>query len=164
MTTPSPAVSIDSPRLQRIRAIVEGVYTLTEWRDGPIVLDPATVAARLVIQDGALIWIANSVQPEKQLSYSGIGAYRLSDEQFSYGYQQLITSTTDPQGDHIDRSMPAWAHDMALPTMRDFALTFDGDTVILRNPGGMFEMRADGCVYTDLNTQNVRVWKKLRSA
>lgn len=151
----------DSARLQKIRAIVEGVYVLTEWKDGGVALDPATVNARLVIRDGVLIWVANNFQSKKQVGYSGIGEYRVDENKFSYGYQQLVTSVSDDKGDRIDRNMPSWAHDMTLPAMRDFALAMDGDTVRLSNPGGLFEMRADGFVYTDLNTKNVRVWKKV---
>jgi len=162
MSHPTPVSRADSPRFRQIRSIVEGVYTLTEWREGENVLDPDTVSARLVIQDGALLWIANSFQPGKKVGYAGIGAYQLSEQQFSYGYQQLVTSVTDAQGDRIDRTMPDWAHDMALPAMRDFTLSMDGESVTLSNPGGTFEMTADGCVYTDLNTGHVRVWRKLK--
>lgn len=153
--------SADDARLQKIRAIVEGVYVLAEWKDGGVALDPATVNARLVIRDGVLIWVANNFQAQKKVGYSGIGEYRIDESKFSYGYQQLVTSVSDDKGDRIDRSMPAWAHDMALPAMRDFALEMKGDTVLLGNPGALFEMRDDGFVYTDLNTRNVRVWKKV---
>ncbi len=152
----------DNARLQKIRAIVEGVYVLTEWTDGGVTLDPATATARLVISDGVLIWVANNFQPQKKVGYSGIGEYRVDENKFSYGYQQLITAVTDDKGDRIDRNMPAWAHDMALPQMRDFALEVKGETIMLSNPGGLFEMRADGFTYTDLNTKNVRVWKKVQ--
>jgi hypothetical protein len=163
--TATPAASLPSPtdsaRLRTIREIVEGVYILTEWRDGSQTLDSGTVSARLVIQNGVLIWVANHFQEKAKLGYSGIGAYRLDEQMFSYGYEQLVTSLTDDEGDHINRDMPAWATDMALPAMRDFALTMEDDTVTLTNKGGIFDMRIDGCVYTDLNTKNVRVWKKV---
>ncbi len=162
MSTDTPAIPPDSPRLRQIRSIVEGVYSLTEWREGDTVLDPTTVSARLVIQDGMMVWIANNFQPGKQVGYAGMGAYLLTEETFSYGYQQLVTSVSDEHGDRIDRSMPDWAHDMALPDMRVFALTMEGDSITLRNPGGMFEMAAGGCVYTDLNTRHVRVWRKVK--
>lgn len=152
----------DNARLQKIRAIVEGVYVLTEWKDGGVALDPATVNARLVIRDGVLIWVANNFQPQKKVGYSGIGEYRVDESKFSYGYQQLVTSVSDDKGDRVDRNMPSWAHDMTLPAMRDFALAMDGDTVRLSNPGAVFEMREGGFVYTDLNTKNVRVWKKVQ--
>lgn len=151
----------ESGKLEKIRNIVEGVYTLTEWIDANVSLQPSTFMARLTIQNGVLIFAANNYQEAKKVNMTGLGAYALGEDKFAYGYQQFLTAVTDASGDRIDRAIPSWAADMELPNMREFALQLKGDTVVLTNKGGLFEMKADGFVYTDLNTKNVRVWKKV---
>lgn len=154
----------DTGKLEKIRNIVEGVYTMTEWIDGKVSLDTSTFTGRLTIQNGILTFVANNYQPTKKVSMTGLGAFALSQDKFAYGYHQFVTAITDDKGDKIDRSIPSWAADMELPKMREFSLQLKGDTVTLANPGGLFEMTADGFVYTDLNTKNVRVWKKIRNS
>ena len=155
-------VMADSGKLEKIRHIVEGVYTMTEWVDGKISLDTSTFIGRLTIQNGILVFAANNYQAAKKVSMTGLGAFTLSQDKFAYGYHQFVTSVTDDKGDKIDRSIPSWATDMELPKMREFSVQLKGDTVMLANQGGLFEMTADGFVYTDLNTKNVRVWKKIK--
>ncbi len=153
----------DSGKLEKIRNIVEGVYTMTEWTDGKVSLATETFTGRLTIQNGILIFVTNNYQSAKKVSMTGLGAFTLSQDKFAYGYHQFVTAITDDKGDKIDRSIPSWAADMHLPKMREFTLQLNGDTVTLSNPGGLFEMNADGFVYTDLNTKNVRVWKKTKT-
>ncbi len=152
----------DDARLEKIQSIIEGVYTITEWFDGKQSLGADQFTARTVLQQGQLVWVANSSSEGKSLNYAGIGAYRITPTTFSYGYEKLITSVTTADGDKIDRNLPGWAQDMGLPAMREFALELKGDQVILTNKGARWDMTADGFTYTDLNTKNVRVWKKLK--
>ena len=58
----------DTGKLEKIRNIVEGVYTMTEWIDGKVSLDTSTFTGRLTIQNGILTFVANNYQPTRNLS------------------------------------------------------------------------------------------------
>jgi hypothetical protein len=87
--TASLSFAQSAPSLEKINSLIEGSYNLVDWVDGDTQLSPPVVSARLIIKDGIVTWIANKSVGGDQLSFSGIGAYKVTPTAFSYGYSEL---------------------------------------------------------------------------
>ena len=151
-----------APSLEKINSLIEGSYNLVDWVDGDTQLSPPVVSARLIIKDGIVTWIANKAVGGDQLSFSGIGAYKVTPTAFSYGYSTyLVASRTNGVSDV--KLQEAGAPDMILPKMRAFDLVIVGKDIKAVNGERFWLFSEDGMIYSDPISKNKRVYKRIVS-
>ena len=151
-----------APNIEKIKSLIEGSYNLVEWVDGDTQLSPPTVSARFIIKDGIVTWIANKAVGGDQLSFSGIGAYKITPTTFSYGYSAYaIANRTNGVSDV--KLQEAGSPDMILPKMRAFDLVNMGKDIKAINGERFWLFSEDGMIYSDPISKNKRVYKRVVS-
>ncbi len=151
-----------APNIEKIKSLIEGSYNLVEWVDGDTQLSPPAVSARFIIKDGIVTWIANKSVGGDQLSFSGIGAYKITPTTFSYGYSAYaIANRTNGVSDV--KLQEAGSPDMILPKMRAFDLVNMGKDIKAINGERFWLFSEDGMTYSDPISKNKRVYKRVVS-
>ena len=148
--------------IRKIKSLIEGSYNLVEWVDGDTELSPPTVSGRFIIKDGIVTWIANKSVGGDQISFSGIGAYKVTSATFSYGYSTYaVASRTNGVSDV--KLQEAGSTDMILPRMRIFDLINIGKDIKAINGERFWLFSEDGMIYSDPISKNKRVYKRVVS-
>jgi hypothetical protein len=114
------------------------------------------VEGRVVFLNGAVVSILiNNTQEDRQFTVALIGVYQLSQNSFSYRYDNssifIRTATSIAE-----------SHKPPFEGMRDFDITRDGATVQLQSRSSeraSFVFDADGQKYSE-GGKLVRVWKR----
>jgi len=151
-----------TPNIQKIKSLIEGSYNLVEWVDGDTQLSPPAVSARFIINDGIVTWIANKSVGGDQLSFSGIGAYKVTPTTFSYGYSTYVVAGRT-NGVSDVKLQEAGSPDMILPKMRAFELVNMGKDIKAINGERFWLFSEDGMTYSDPIGKNKRVYKRVVS-
>lgn len=154
-----PAAAAD--KFTEIRAKIEGTYDLTEWEDGGVTLTPPEVAARFVIRDGKVTWIAHKNEGGKLTSNAQYGDYVLGESVFAYGYGEWLEVVVEQGQTRVSRDPKPEMKSLTLPTMRTFTLTLEKGVVRAVAGAASFEFRDDGMDYTNKNSGFVRRYKRV---
>jgi hypothetical protein len=139
-----------------IKIAIDGAYILEEWHINENVFRPPQVEGRVVFLNGAVVSILiNNTQEDRQFTVALIGVYQLSQNYFSYRYDNssIFIRTA---------SSIAESHKPPFEGMRDFDITRDGATVQLQSRSSeraSFVFDADGQKYSE-GGKLVRVWKR----
>lgn len=151
-----------APGLEKAKLLIEGSYNLVEWMDGDKRLYPQDVSARVIIKDGIFTYASNKSVGSDQLSYSGIGAYKITSSTYSYGYSSyMIASRVNGISDVQlkESSSP----EMALPKMRVFDLVSMGKEIKAINGERFWIFSEDGMTYSDPTIKIKRIYKRIVS-
>lgn len=148
-------------KMATLRAKIEGTYELTEWDDAGIKLTPPAVAARFVIRDGKLTWIAHKKVGDKQVSTAQYGDYVLSENVFAYGYGEWLEAVIEGEHQHVSREAKQEMKAMTLPSMRSFTLTLENNIVRAVAGPASFEFRDDGLDYTHKTSGFTRRYRRV---
>jgi len=139
---------------EEMRSLMEGVYSLQEWRQDGKVLTPPTVDGRTVHIDGSIVFIIHRGEGDEKLTVAQFGNYTFDGSVYSYGYQNCVRLLESPSGVKVTRNCP-WTG------MRSFVVTADGDLVHMRSTGGQeFRISKDNMTYSDGKV--TRVWRRER--
>jgi hypothetical protein len=149
MRKPFPAAALSATSL------IEGVYTLEEFkRDGEI-FRPPQATGRWVVLNGAVIFILNvRTQASKQTNVVGIGHYTVSETTYSYQYDEFEVFTETDGGITVSRKLP-WEG------MRPY--TAEGDRLQNAETRTDFICSADGVTY-NFGQGNYRKYRRIKSA
>ncbi len=156
-----PASATD--KLSEIRSKIEGTYELIEWDDAGVKLTPPEVAARYVIRDGKVTWIAHKNAGGKLVSNAQYGDYVLGENVFAYGYGEWLEVVVEDGQTRVSREPKAEMKSLTLPTMRTFTLTLDKGIVRAVAGPASFEFREDGMDYTHKTSGFTRKYKRVRN-
>ncbi len=156
-----PATAAD--KFAEIRAKIEGTYELTEWDDAGVKLTPPEVAARFVIRDGKVTWIAHKNADGKMVSNAQYGDYVLGESVFAYGYGEWLEVIVEDGKTYVSREPKPDLKSLTLPTMRTFTLTLDKGVVRAVAGPASFEFRDDGMDYTHKTSGFTRKYKRVRN-
>ncbi len=156
-----PASAAD--KLSEIRSKIEGTYELIEWDDAGVKLTPPDVAARYVIRDGKVTWIAHKNAGGKLVSNAQYGDYVLGENVFAYGYGEWLEVVVEDGQTRVSREPKAEMKSLTLPTMRTFTLTLDKGIVRAVAGPASFEFREDGMDYTHKTSGFTRKYKRVRN-
>ena len=156
-----PASAAD--KLSEIRSKIEGTYELIEWDDAGVKLTPPEVAARYVIRDGKVTWIAHKNAGGKLVSNAQYGDYVLGENVFAYGYGEWLEVIVEDGQTRVSREPKAEMKSLTLPTMRTFTLTLDKGIVRAVAGPASFEFREDGMDYTHKTSGFTRKYKRVRN-
>ncbi len=156
-----PASATD--KLSEIRSKIEGTYELIEWDDAGVKLTPPDVAARYVIRDGKVTWIAHKNAGGKLVSNAQYGDYVLGENVFAYGYGEWLEVVVEDGQTRVSREPKAEMKSLTLPTMRTFTLTLDKGIVRAVAGPASFEFREDGMDYTHKTSGFTRKYKRVRN-
>ncbi len=156
-----PASATD--KLSEIRSKIEGTYELIEWDDAGVKLTPPDVAARYVIRDGKVTWIAHKNAGGKLVSNAQYGDYVLGENVFAYGYGEWLEVVIEDGQTRVSREPKAEMKSLTLPTMRTFTLTLDKGIVRAVAGPASFEFREDGMDYTHKTSGFTRKYKRVRN-
>ena len=154
-----PALAAD--KFAEIRARIEGTYELIEWDDAGVKLTPPAVAARYVIRDGKVTWIAHKDVGSKKVSTAQYGDYVLSENVFAYGYGEWLEVVIDGDKQQISREPKPDLKAMTLPSMRTFTLTLENGVVRAVAGPASFEFREDGLDYTHKTSGFTRKYRRV---
>src|SRR4029453_7451578 len=104
---------------EKIRAQIEGAYSLQEWHQDGQVLTPPTVNGRSVHIDGTIVFIMHRREKDEQLTVAQFGKYTFDGSVYSYGYQDCVRIVELATEVKVTRNCP-WTG------MRTFVVSADG--------------------------------------
>lgn len=148
--------STTDSQLGRIKARVEGVYSLDEWQLSAEVARPPRVDGRFMLLNGAVVTLLHNRQSEaNQTTVASYGSYSLDAGRFAYRYDDTSVYVQTASGITVSRKLP-WEG------MRGFAVVAEGNTVRFRSDSGNqeFLFTPDGLTYSE-NGKVQRVWKRM---
>jgi hypothetical protein len=128
-----------------VRAGIEGVYVLEEWRTASGVFRPTQVEGRAVFLNGTITVILHDRMKESpQTTIASYGIYMLTLTDFSYSYTERSVFTITPSSITASRKLP-WEG------MRRFDIVLEGNAVRLRSQTGPqdFLFTPEGMTYSD---------------
>ena len=142
--------------ISTLKAGIEGAYQLEEWHRDSKILRPPVVAARTVLLDGVLIYVAfDRSQESKPSTVSGYARYVLEPGRFSYGYEGWASVSEKTDGMSV-------SHDLPWQGLRKFAASIENNEIRFRATDGPQEYRftASGMSYSG-GTQT-RVYRRVK--
>ena len=151
----SSSMATDS-QLSRVKAKLEGVYSLEEWHLAAGAAHPPQVDGRFVLLNGAVITVLhNRVQEANQTTVASYGSYTLDLNRFAYRYVDTSVYVQTASAITVSRKLP-WEG------MRGFAVVSEGSAVRLRSDTGNqeFLFAGDRLSYSE-NGRAQRVWKRV---
>lgn len=151
-----------TPALEKSKSLIEGSYNLVEWMDGDKRLYPPEVSARVIIKDGIFTYASNKSVGSDQLSYSGIGAYKITSTTYSYGYSSYMIASR-ANGISDVQLKESSSPEMALPKMRAFDLVIMGKDIKAINGERFWIFSEHGMTYSDPTIKIKRVYKRIVS-
>jgi hypothetical protein len=160
----SPPVHAES-KLAQIKATIEGVYELVEWNDNGVTHKPPQATGRVYRVNGNYYWIVHNETANGSVDFFGTGKYKITDNSYSYGYEELNLVSRTGSDVHLSRRPELTAKDLRLPHMRSFNLRFEDGVV--RNEAADKSIHAsdvyDGeiYIYTDNDNHQVRTYKRI---
>jgi hypothetical protein len=82
------STSLDAQQaIKDVKGCIEGVYVLEEFKVRGEVFRPPQIAGRFIALNGTVTYVFHDrTQQSNQISYVGIGKYRATASQYSYGY------------------------------------------------------------------------------
>jgi len=130
--------------VQDVKARIEGVYVLQEWRRDGKTFRPPLVDARSVLLDGRIVFVAHDhARTGTKTTLVGYGTYSLEPGKFSYGYERWLTITRDANGTSVS--------DEIFAGRREFAVKVERDGIRFQAIHGPYEFwfTQDGQSYSD---------------
>ena len=154
---PQPVRAAD-PAVEALRATIDGMYALEEWHTDTGVVRPPQVDGRFIALNGAVVVILhNRMQEANQTTTASYGSYVLNATGFAYRYEEPSVFTQTSSGITVSHKAP-WEG------MRSFAVSRDGETVILRSATGEeFVFSREGVKYAQKG-KILRVWRRIPSS
>lgn len=135
------------------KALVQGVYSLAEWRREGAMLTPPRVDGRFILRDGLIVTILSDADdPGGALSVAQYGRFTLDTTHFAYGYEHAANFQVTPTGI------------VALPMLaagwRIFTVRREAEQVVLATESAAFTFTPAGMAYAEDGVV-LRRWQRL---
>jgi hypothetical protein len=79
--------------LEDVRRVLEGTWELEEWHAEGQIMRPPQMTGRWMVHDGVVMAIRHRDGPKSFESTAGFGAYRITADEWIYGYERSETAT-----------------------------------------------------------------------
>lgn len=144
--------------VSEIRAKIEGLYELEEWRVDDSVFQHPQVDGRFVLfNDDIVTNLINNIKESRQTTVVMFGIYELSAGSFVYHYDNASIFTQTESGITVSHRLP-WEG------MSDFDVTQDGGAVRLESRSSeraRFLFDAEKLIYSE-GGKLLRVWRRTK--
>ena len=143
-------------QLTKLKAQVEGVYSLEEWHLATGAAQPPHVAGRFVLLNGTVVTLLRiRIQEANQTTVASYGTYTLDPNRFAYKYDDTAVYAQTASGITVSNKLP-------FEGLRGFAVVTEDNAVRFRSDTGNqeFLFAADRLSYSE-NGKVQRVWKRV---
>jgi hypothetical protein len=150
-------VTCNAASITDLKAAIEGVYILEEWKIDGQTFRPPLVEGRFVVLNGNIMTVLIDTRQDTKKTYTTLyGVYSLTSDSFAYKYETRATFVQTPDNISLTRA-PFWEG------MREFTVKQEGNSVHLQF-GDKAEMvyNPDGQTYSEAG-KVVRVWHRAKS-
>jgi len=141
-----------------LRSVLEGTWTLEEWHADGQIMRPPEMTGRWMVYDGVVMATRHRNGPKDFQSTAGYGAYRITADEWIYGYER----SEDASGPTAAEAKLRVTTTLPVP-MQAWKARREGAKVILERDNGL-RWEFDGPWFTlfSANGQVVRKYRKVQ--
>ena len=151
-----------SENIKDIKSLLEGRYELVYWKQDNFQFNYPKVAGTLVVKNNQISFtLDNNMKENETIKIIGWGNYKLSTNEYNYGYFDFKKMTDNGIDIKVYKDLP-WKG------MRKYSISLNNDKLVLTSSTGTqtWELDKKSLIYTDKEwgvdkKRVIRYWKRI---